>query len=61
VLQGEEADPQSRQLSDALCREVRLKERLQEMMVSLDTVSRSADIRQQQANEMLAEMKRANG
>ncbi|KAF4518286.1 hypothetical protein B566_EDAN005854 [Ephemera danica] len=55
---GEEGE--GRELTEALAREARLKERLQEMMVSLDTVSRSADIRHQQANEMLTEMKRAN-
>jgi len=30
------------------------------MMNSLETVSRSADIRQQQSNEMISDMKRAN-
>ncbi|CAB3361233.1 Hypothetical predicted protein [Cloeon dipterum] len=53
-------DSHNKELLDALAREARLKERLQELMNSLETVSRSADIRQQQSNEMINEMKRAN-
>ena len=47
-------------LSEALKREKRLKTRVQELMVSLEKISKNADIRHQQSAEFVNDLKRAN-
>jgi hypothetical protein len=59
-LLKDDDDGQSKELMEVLAREARLKDKLQEMMSSLELVSRSADLKLQQSNEMIADMKRAN-
>ncbi|XP_044010602.1 colorectal mutant cancer protein isoform X2 [Aphidius gifuensis] len=49
------------ELIEALGREARLKERLQELVTTLDIVTRNSELRHQQAAELVNELKMANG
>ncbi|XP_043268351.1 colorectal mutant cancer protein [Venturia canescens] len=49
------------ELIDALGREARLKERLQELVSTLDKVTRNSELRHQQSAELVNDLKMANG
>lgn len=49
------------ELLEALSREGRLKERLQELVSTLDKVSRNSELRHQQSAELVNDLKMANG
>ncbi|XP_067217257.1 colorectal mutant cancer protein isoform X3 [Linepithema humile] len=48
-------------LIEALGREARLKERLQELISTLDEVNKNSELRHQQSAELVNDLKRANG
>lgn len=49
------------ELIEALGREARLKERLQELISTLDEVNKNSELRHQQSAELVNDLKRANG
>ncbi|XP_076631367.1 colorectal mutant cancer protein isoform X3 [Colletes latitarsis] len=49
------------ELIEALGREARLKERLQELVSTLDKVNKNSELRHQQSAELVNDLKRANG
>ncbi len=50
----------ARDLSESLKREKKLKSRVQELVVTLEKLSRNAEIRHQQSAEFVNDLKRAN-
>jgi len=55
--EGEENDTE---LADALRREARLKERLQELVTTLEKVGKNSELRHQQSADLVNDLKRAN-
>lgn len=53
-------DGLSRDLSEALQRERKLKSRVQELVVALEKLSRNSEIRHQQSAEFVSDLKKAN-
>ncbi|EZA46451.1 Colorectal mutant cancer protein [Ooceraea biroi] len=49
------------ELIEALGREARLKERLQDLISTLDEVNKNSELRHQQSAELVNDLKRANG
>lgn len=49
------------ELIDALGREGRLKERLRELVSTLDKVNKSSEMRHQKSAELITDLKVANG
>jgi uncharacterized protein YukE len=50
----------SKDYSDALKREKKLKSRIQELVLALENLSRNSEIRHQQSTEFVNDLKRAN-
>lgn len=50
----------AQELQEAMKREKKLKARVQELVVTLEKVSKNADIRHQQSAEFVSDLKRAN-
>lgn len=61
ILSDNESEGMEGELIEALAREARLKERLQELVTTLDQVTRNSELRHQQAAELVNELKMANG
>ena len=60
-LSDNESEGIESELIEALGREARLKERLQELVSTLDTVNKNSELRHQQSAELVNDLKRANG
>ena len=59
-LRSHDTSQIAQDLAEGLKREKRLKARVQELMVSLEKISKNADIRHQQSAEFVNDLKRAN-
>ncbi|XP_063231776.1 colorectal mutant cancer protein isoform X2 [Bacillus rossius redtenbacheri] len=57
---GDAGTDEQSELGAALRREARLKERVQELVGALDTVSHGAELRQQQSADLVTDLKKAN-
>jgi hypothetical protein len=55
-----EAEENDTELADALRREARLKERLQELVTTLEKVGKNSELRHQQSADLVNDLKRAN-
>ncbi|XP_032663341.1 colorectal mutant cancer protein isoform X2 [Odontomachus brunneus] len=60
-LSDNESEGMESELIEALGREARLKERLQELISTLDEVNKNSELRHQQSAELVNDLKRANG
>ncbi|XP_012529527.1 colorectal mutant cancer protein [Monomorium pharaonis] len=60
-LSDNENEGMESELIEALGREARLKERLQELISTLDEVNKNSELRHQQSAELVNDLKRANG
>ncbi|XP_011254084.1 colorectal mutant cancer protein isoform X1 [Camponotus floridanus] len=60
-LSDNESEGMESELIEALGREARLKERLQELISTLDEVNKNSELRHQQSAELINDLKRANG
>ncbi|XP_053996189.1 colorectal mutant cancer protein [Hylaeus anthracinus] len=60
-LSDNESEGIESELIEALGREARLKERLQELVSTLDKVNKNSELRHQQSAELVNDLKRANG
>ncbi|KAG9428298.1 Colorectal mutant cancer protein [Apis mellifera carnica] len=60
-LSDNESEGMESELIEALGREARLKERLQELVSTLDKVNKNSELRHQQSAELINDLKRANG
>ncbi|XP_076394870.1 colorectal mutant cancer protein isoform X2 [Megachile rotundata] len=60
-LSDNESEGMESELIEALGREARLKERLQELVSTLDKVNKNSELRHQQSAELVNDLKRANG
>ncbi|XP_029669137.1 colorectal mutant cancer protein isoform X1 [Formica exsecta] len=60
-LSNNESEGMESELIEALGREARLKERLQELISTLDEVNKNSELRHQQSAELVNDLKRANG
>lgn len=61
ALSDNESEGIESELIEALGREARLKERLQELVSTLDKVNKNSELRHQQSAELVNDLKRANG
>ncbi|XP_017791820.1 PREDICTED: colorectal mutant cancer protein [Habropoda laboriosa] len=61
VISDNESEGMESELIEALGREARLKERLQELVSTLDKVNKNSELRHQQSAELVNDLKRANG
>ncbi|KDR23021.1 hypothetical protein L798_02176, partial [Zootermopsis nevadensis] len=57
---GCEGEDDDSELADALRREARLKERMQELVATLEKVGRNSELRHQQSADLVNDLKRAN-
>lgn len=57
---GCEVEENDAELADALRREARLKERLQELVTTLEKVGKNSELRHQQSADLVNDLKRAN-
>jgi hypothetical protein len=57
---GCEGEDDESELADALRREARLKERLQELVATLEKVGKNSELRHQQSADLVNDLKRAN-
>ncbi|KAJ4451550.1 hypothetical protein ANN_03016, partial [Periplaneta americana] len=57
---GCEGEDDESELADALRREARLKERLQELVTTLEKVGKNSELRHQQSADLVNDLKRAN-
>jgi hypothetical protein len=57
---GCEGEDGESELADALRREARLKERLQELVTTLEKVGKNSELRHQQSADLVNDLKRAN-
>ncbi|XP_026831011.1 colorectal mutant cancer protein isoform X1 [Ooceraea biroi] len=60
-LSDNESEGMESELIEALGREARLKERLQDLISTLDEVNKNSELRHQQSAELVNDLKRANG
>lgn len=60
-LSDNESEGMESELIEALGREARLKERLQELVSTLEKVNKNSELRHQQSAELVNDLKRANG
>ncbi|CAK9807668.1 Colorectal mutant cancer protein [Anthophora quadrimaculata] len=61
LISDNESEGMESELIEALGREARLKERLQELVSTLDKVNKNSELRHQQSAELVNDLKRANG
>ena len=57
---GGEGESDESELAEALRREARLKERLQELVTTLEKVGKNSELRHQQSADLVNDLKRAN-